>query len=349
MRQTGLVLFLLLSVVVHVAVAAHFVALPQAVQEERGVGATALEIGSLFNAASQSAAEPKEIKPVFEPKRLDRLDPLRQAVSVKTFTEIQVRPTEALMVDARPVTSLLPSSLAEDLVTNERLERPDILKPKAMSERVQKTVGQGKFAPQRQSNDVTVPMQAVQPTELVAAQQTQATPLMLNRLPRIKPVAMAQMKPVPPTPKSITAKTPRKTQKTAKKQSKASKGARKGGKSANKKGARNVVDGARGKKQKANGKAAVSNYKGKVTARIKRRMRYPSAARKRRELGMAVVRFQVTRSGAVQGIQLVKSSGSRAIDKAAQAAVRRAAPFPPLPSHVSHGRIGFTVPLGFRK
>lgn len=64
--------------------------------------------------------------------------------------------------------------------------------------------------------------------------------------------------------------------------------------------------------------------------------------------GRAVVRFAIQRSGAAGGVSLASSSGNAAIDQAALAMVRRAAPFPPLPAEYGPATMALTVPIAFR-
>jgi protein TonB len=97
----------------------------------------------------------------------------------------------------------------------------------------------------------------------------------------------------------------------------------------------------------AAGNAAVSNYPGKVVARLRRALRYPSEARSRRLNGTVQVQFVVGRSGDVGSVRLAASSGSPVLDKAALATVQRAAPFPPIPEGAGRSSWTFTVPLAF--
>lgn len=62
--------------------------------------------------------------------------------------------------------------------------------------------------------------------------------------------------------------------------------------------------------------------------------------------GTAVVTFGVSSSGGVTYVRLRNSSGNAALDQAALAAVRRAAPFPPPPAGSSSR--AFVVPIHFR-
>jgi protein TonB len=97
----------------------------------------------------------------------------------------------------------------------------------------------------------------------------------------------------------------------------------------------------------AAGNAAVSNYPGKVVAKLRRALRYPSEARSGRLNGVVQVRFVVGSSGDVGSVGLAASSGSPILDKAALATVNRAAPFPPIPEGAGRRSWTFTVPLAF--
>jgi protein TonB len=103
----------------------------------------------------------------------------------------------------------------------------------------------------------------------------------------------------------------------------------------------------RGAATSAEGNAAVSNYPGKIVRKLRRALRYPAAAGSRRLRGVAEVRFVVSAGGDVGGVRLVASSGSPLLDKAALEAVRRAAPFPPIPAGAGRSNWPFTVPLAF--
>ena len=77
----------------------------------------------------------------------------------------------------------------------------------------------------------------------------------------------------------------------------------------------------------AAGNAAVDNYPGKVQREISRAVRrIPARDRKRAERDVHIA-FTVTAGGGLGGVSIARSSGSSALDSAAIAAVRRAAPF----------------------
>lgn len=100
-------------------------------------------------------------------------------------------------------------------------------------------------------------------------------------------------------------------------------------------------------RSQSSGNAAVSNYPGKVVRKLRRAIRYPAEARRKRLRGEALVTFVVSRNGSARSIRVVRSSGSAILDKAALATVRRAAPFPPIPDNRSRWK--FTVPIAFNR
>ncbi|WP_298964692.1 TonB family protein [uncultured Roseibium sp.] len=97
-------------------------------------------------------------------------------------------------------------------------------------------------------------------------------------------------------------------------------------------------------KAKSAGNADTTNYPAKVHRKLLRSVRAPRGGR--RAQSDAVVRFTVQKNGAVTGIQLAKSSGSKPFDTAVVKAVQRAAPFPPIPG--SRASWSFTLPVAMR-
>ena len=97
------------------------------------------------------------------------------------------------------------------------------------------------------------------------------------------------------------------------------------------------------------GNAAVDNYKGKVRRKLSRARRYPAEARRQGLRGVAHVRFTVSSDGGLVSVSLTKSAGSPILDEAALDAVRRAAPFPPIPESAGRNSWVFDIPLDFRR
>ncbi len=95
------------------------------------------------------------------------------------------------------------------------------------------------------------------------------------------------------------------------------------------------------------GDAATSNYPGLVLSRLRQALRYPPEASGTGMRGEARVRFTIASNGSASRIKLVRSSGFPALDKAALETVRRASPFPAIPSGAGRSNWTFTAPLMF--
>jgi len=87
-----------------------------------------------------------------------------------------------------------------------------------------------------------------------------------------------------------------------------------------------------------------TNYAGLVAAHLARFKQFPSDAQRRGSQGTATVYFNISGSGSVTSVRLIRGSGISSIDQEATAMVHRASPFPAPPS----GRaMAFTRPLIF--
>ena len=87
-----------------------------------------------------------------------------------------------------------------------------------------------------------------------------------------------------------------------------------------------------------------ANYFARVAAHLARHKQFPEEARRRRHQGSASVAFNIDGVGRVTEVRLVSSAGSPALDREAQAMVRRASPFPPPPGGQPQT---FSVPVSF--
>lgn len=67
-----------------------------------------------------------------------------------------------------------------------------------------------------------------------------------------------------------------------------------------------------------------------IRRRIQQALVYPPLARRRSIEGESELAFEIGASGSPAGIALVRSSGSALLDRAAERAVREAAPLPPV-------------------
>lgn len=92
------------------------------------------------------------------------------------------------------------------------------------------------------------------------------------------------------------------------------------------------------------GSIADSNYHGRVAAHLARHKRFPPDARRRGEHGNAGIDFTIDGSGLVTAVRIARSSGFAALDRAAEAMVWKASPFPSPPDQRPQR---FSVPVSY--
>lgn len=88
-----------------------------------------------------------------------------------------------------------------------------------------------------------------------------------------------------------------------------------------------------------------ASWQSRLLAHLERRKRYPSRAKRRREEGVAYVRFSIDANGNVLSARLTRSSGFPDLDAEVVAMVTRASPVPAPPPGIE-GTI--TVPVRFK-
>ncbi|WP_106751290.1 TonB family protein [Pannonibacter carbonis] len=192
------------------------------------------------------------------------------------------------------------------------------------------------------------PMQPIVP--LLAPEQTPVEPEqapVVTAMPEVKPVKPEPQKPETqkpepqkPEPKKQPAKKVAKVEKKAGAEINSQRGGEVVTSTAVQSNANGTADGS-GDEQ---GEGARTNYKGKVIAKLRRAKQ---AARGGGQ-GTATVEFVVARDGSVSSIKLVRSAGDAALDEAALAMVRRAAPMPAFPDDIRQPSLFFRVPVEFR-
>jgi protein TonB len=96
-----------------------------------------------------------------------------------------------------------------------------------------------------------------------------------------------------------------------------------------------------------NGSARTS-YIAAIRSKIEKHKEYPLLARRRMLEGTAVVRFSVARDGSLKGVDVLRSSGSEMLDRAALNAIRAAGGFPPPPPEFAGSETTLELPLSFR-
>ncbi|MBZ7922849.1 TonB family protein [Ensifer adhaerens] len=93
------------------------------------------------------------------------------------------------------------------------------------------------------------------------------------------------------------------------------------------------------------GSAGEENYKGKVRAKVQRVFLRKSRSIRRGEGDTVTVAFVVSANGSLASVNLVRSSGSDRLDKAAVDSVRSAAPFAAIPAGSGRSSWSFSVPM----
>jgi protein TonB len=89
------------------------------------------------------------------------------------------------------------------------------------------------------------------------------------------------------------------------------------------------------------------DYLALLQSKIQRSLEYPRSARQAGIQGAPVLWFALDGAGRLLEWRIVRSSGHEQLDREAEAALRRAAPFPPIPDSYG-GRMEVQVPVAFR-
>jgi len=94
--------------------------------------------------------------------------------------------------------------------------------------------------------------------------------------------------------------------------------------------------------------AQVADWHQRIVIHLQHYNSFPAAARAQGDSGVATVAFSIGRDGRLLSARLARSSHTPALDEAALATVRRAAPFPRPPDNLPGRTFDFMVPLGFK-
>ncbi|WP_439527401.1 TonB family protein [Pannonibacter sp.] len=193
--------------------------------------------------------------------------------------------------------------------------------------------------------------QPAEPVSAVAAAVAPAPLASVAPVEAVKPVPEpAQPKPAKPEPKKADAPKPKKATKApaASAKAKAPAPPAQGGAG----GQSNVTALAGGAGRigtgDAEGNSDVTNYPGLISRALRRALYYPPSAKRRRLTGETLVSFVVAKGGSASSIRVARSSGVPELDEAALETVRRAAPFPAIPSAARRDSWTFTIPIAFR-
>lgn len=94
-------------------------------------------------------------------------------------------------------------------------------------------------------------------------------------------------------------------------------------------------------------KEAIARYQDIVRQRIERVKMYPLWAKKQGIEGSTLICFTISPDGTGQSVKVVRSSGSSILDEEAVATVKRANPFPPVPSKISRMLVRIELAIVF--
>ena len=191
------------------------------------------------------------------------------------------------------------------------------------------------------------PADVVKPVETaslapVVEEELQVAPIPKPRIVR-EPVE-AKVEPAKEQPKEQPAEKPKKAEKPTEKKPPSQQASLGNGGAADADSAASKKAGGGQGKQNKGGSAAASKYPGLVQSKVMRAARAPKTKDTK---GEATVSFVVGAKGNLIKVALLRSSGNPAIDEASLAAVKRAAPFPPIPDEAGRTSWKFDIPLGF--
>ncbi|WP_157016190.1 energy transducer TonB family protein [Mesorhizobium xinjiangense] len=299
-------------------------------------GASGLEVamlGSFEDAVS--AGEPVETTETLPPTETEvqPVEPVNRPETAEPAKAAEVEPTPSEPAEVTDVAPSEPTTEAQVLVPVTQVEPEKADEPEE--------VQQAALAPVETAEPVEAQPETTEPD--LAIPDSVPTPTARPE----PPVEQAVVKPerVEPRPKKTEAPKAKRSQRSSGSRGKQTQDTRRGQAD----GQSQARSGASGRGQSGSGSAAVSNYPGKIVSKLRRSLRYPSAARRKRVQGEVHVQFTVSANGGVRGIRVVRSSGSPVLDKAAIDTVRRAAPFPSIPRGAGRASWPFTVPLAFRR
>jgi protein TonB len=333
LTRTQLLTTIALSLAVHVAGAAIFIPPEEQMAIAGGSAASQLIIGTAFN-DSVMAGEISEVLKLAD--ATEDLQPVAAPVAESSTVEPveTVEPTSQTDIAHTPSKILPPSQETPDLVTTASALQP--LMPVAEEPSLVP------LTPEPVASEAPAEIAAIFPANEIKPTQPEIPQPAIVPVPIARPeppeTKVAQVRPSKPAAKKSKEK-----RATAKPKAKGDGGAQRATAS------RSASGSATAKRNTAAGNAAVSNYPGKIASKLRRSLRYPREAKRKRIRGEVVVSFSVSANGGVSRVRIARSSGHSILDDAAREAVRRAAPFPWIPANAGRSSWSFSVPVGFTR
>ena len=292
-----------------------FAAAPEEAQEEAGDTVSVIMIGN--SDADQMAMG--EENPQMEPEQVTA-----EAVQPQT-----VQPTEVTPDQAPPQ----PGVVQPQEVETQQVQTAETLQPVEQTQPPEVAPEQPQILATQAPAETTVvqPAEPVQPidTRIAEVQPTNPPPEVVTPVEKPKPVER-----------------PKEVKKPVAKVAKVKSGSRGESQENSKKGSVDGTETAQSDNSSQTnahrtgaGSAAVANYPGKVQSRIRRAVRLSS----KYQPGITVrVRLTIGSSGDLTALSIARSSGFPELDEAVTSGIRRAAPFPPLPSEWGRPSWSFT-------
>lgn len=337
-----------LSLGVHVAAATIFISRDETIRIAGGAATAELVIGTAFDDSLMAGETGEVLKPVDAPQAAQAVE--TPAVEAETVEPATVAPATTDVIEQAEETAVQPAP-------------PDRLPP---VEDMPDQTASIEATPDQAAASPVIEALATRSEELASlppASETEpvAEPQPQFALPDTVPVPVARPKPPAARTASSQASDPQKAtaapakprksptaerekRRASAKPSSAGDGGRQSATTS-----RASSGSATAKRSTAAGNAEASNYPGKIASKLRRALRYPREAKRQGIRGDVVVSFVVAGIGGVGNIRIAKSSGFPVLDEAAKDAVRRAAPFPPIPPGAGRASWPFSVPLGFTR
>ena len=278
--------------------------------------------------------------PVLTPQMLKQ-----QVQTMSPREELSARPTPEAVKLIQQKNTVEDNDLPQDLepIQSERLTvKTAAILPQITQQNIVQSLNSNQVAPENKLNETSETLQTKTTIESLVQSQKSAEVLEadvdsdLIPVPQFRPLedyqkkvqtaSLAPQQPIKRVKKPLSGN-------EGKNKSNAKKGtldsnSKKGSSASTKRGNSHAV-----------GNGNITNYKGKVRRKIARRFNPRTKPAKRD----AVVSFTIASNGSAKSIRLARSSGNAKLDRAALSAVKRAAPFPSLPSGKS--KLAFHVAL----
>jgi len=300
----------------------------------------------------QLAGDPDlEVKPEEIAAEEVEPDTVQSTTQTAELQPAETQPEQARPVDPEPVEAVQPAQEVTRVSPETAVAaEPEIL----VSENPSETFGAQPMAtavPEQPLSD-EIPTAVSERAETATVQPTEVQPVEVQP-EEVKPVETAEISPEPelkplPTPKPKLEKPKVAEKKQPKKRVQPTGGKEGSDRQESTKGVSSGQDApetdgtsvAAGRGD-GMGSAAVANYPGKVQKRIRRSVRVPNEYKEMKGVTVSV-RLTINGTGRVDALSITRSSGIAELDRVVLDGVRRAAPFPPLPSEWGKATWSFT-------